>query len=76
MPALVGPDRGGAQVRTKAGGSPDDPYGGPPSGSDRGDPWAPCSARRWGYSAVDRPSAKSDSVVTFEPWPVSHGESN
>ena len=40
-----------------------------------GDTRAPCSGRRWGQSAVDRPSAKSDSVVTFESWPVSHGES-
>jgi hypothetical protein len=29
-----------------------------------------------GQSALDRLSAKSNSVVTFEPWPVSHGESN
>jgi hypothetical protein len=29
-----------------------------------------------GQSAVDRPSTKSDSVVTFQLWPVSLGESN
>ena len=42
----------------------------------RGDPWTPSFAPMWGRSAVDRPIAKFDSVVTFEPSPVSHGESN